>query len=182
MIIFISGGARSGKSQFAEHTALSFYTAAIEENQKASLYYIATAKQSDDEMAERIRIHQQDRGTGWQTVEEPFDLERILSNCKKEDVILIDCLTIWLSNVMFELEYGLERMEMAVNKWLSLAHEKQFHLLIVSNDVNEGIPFQDKAVHTYIYSLQRLHQTIVRQSEVVVEVQAGIPTYWKGER
>ena len=182
MIIFISGGARSGKSHFSEQTALSLYNQGNEENQRGSLYYIATAKTSDEEMVERIQIHQQDRGNEWKTVEESFDLERILSTCKKEDVILIDCLTIWLSNVMFEREYSLEKAEMAVNGWLSLAREKQFHLLIVSNDVNEGIPFPDKAVLTYIYSLQRLHQTIVEQSELVVEVQAGIPTYWKGDR
>jgi adenosylcobinamide kinase / adenosylcobinamide-phosphate guanylyltransferase len=182
VIIFISGGARSGKSHFAEQTAISMYKGAKEENQTASLYYIATAKQSDDEMAERIRIHQQDRGNGWLTIEEPFDLERVLSSFKKEDVILIDCLTIWLSNVMFVREYRWEKAEMAVNRWLTLAREGHFHLLIVSNDVNEGIPFSDEMVLTYIYTLQLLHQTIVEQSELVVEVQAGIPTYWKGER
>jgi adenosylcobinamide kinase/adenosylcobinamide-phosphate guanylyltransferase len=182
VIIFISGGARSGKSHFAEQTALSLYNQTDGGNQRSSLYYIATAKKSDDEMIERIRIHQQERGMEWQTVEESFDLERILSNCKKEDVILIDCLTIWLSNVMFELEYSLERLEKAVNSWLNLAREKQFHLLIVSNDVNEGIPLSAEAVLTYMYSLQRLHQTIVEQSKLVVEVQAGTPTYWKGDR
>ena len=182
MILFISGGARSGKSYFAEQTALSLYNKAVREKERSSLYYIATAKKSDDEMVERIRIHQQDRGEKWKTIEEPFDIERILSNCKKEDVILIDCLTIWLSNVMFELDYSLEKLEKVISNWLSLAREKQFHLLIVSNDVNEGIPISHEAVLTYMYSLQRLHQTIIEQSEIVVEVQAGIPTYWKGDK
>ncbi|MFT4415022.1 bifunctional adenosylcobinamide kinase/adenosylcobinamide-phosphate guanylyltransferase [Fredinandcohnia humi] len=181
MIIFISGGARSGKSQFAEETALSLFHKAKGKNHRATLYYIATAKNSDDEMEERIRIHRKNRGIEWQTVEESFDILPILINCRQEDVILIDCLTIWVSNVLFELGYSQERIEDAVSSWLRFAQEKQIHLLIVSNDVNEEIPFSDKAVLTYLYSLQRLHQKIVNQSELVVQLQAGIPTFWKGE-
>ncbi|MCH6264448.1 bifunctional adenosylcobinamide kinase/adenosylcobinamide-phosphate guanylyltransferase [Neobacillus citreus] len=181
MILFISGGARSGKSHLAEQTALSFFHKMKEENQRGSLYYIATAKKSDDEMEERIRFHKQDRGKEWQTVEESFHLEPILSQFKNGDVILIDCLTIWLSNVMFELEHRMEMIENSVNRWLCLAREKQFHLIIVSNDVNEGIPSTDEAVQRYMYTLQRLHQTIVQQSDIAAQVQAGIPMYWKGE-
>jgi adenosylcobinamide kinase / adenosylcobinamide-phosphate guanylyltransferase len=181
MILFISGGARSGKSHYAEQTALSYFHKMKEETLKGSLIYLATAKKSDDEMEERIRMHQEDRGTDWKTVEDAFHLEAILGTCKKGDVILIDCLTIWLSNVLFELEYSVERIENTVNRWLYLARIKQFHLLIVSNDVNEEIPSTDEAVLTYMYTLQRLHQTIVQQSNLAVQVQAGIPTYWKGE-
>ena len=179
MIVFISGGARSGKSQFAEQTALALFNKTKGES---SLTYIATAKKSDAEMVERIKIHQQEREKEWQTVEESFDLIPVLLSCKKDDVILVDCLTIWLSNVMFELEDSIDVIEHQVKSWISLAREKQFHLLVVSNDVNEGIPTSDEGVHTYMYALQRLHQTIVHQAELAVEVQAGVPTYWKGER
>ncbi|MFD1781641.1 bifunctional adenosylcobinamide kinase/adenosylcobinamide-phosphate guanylyltransferase [Fredinandcohnia salidurans] len=181
MIFFISGGARSGKSQFAEQTALSYFYQMKEENHRVSLHYIATAKKSDDEMAERIRIHQHDRGETWHTIEEYFHLEPILSKFKKGDVILIDCLTIWVSNVMFEHTRTMEEMEERVNRWLSIAREKQFHLLLVSNDVNEGIPPIDDVVQRYMYALQRLHSMIVQQSDIAVQVQAGIPLYWKGE-
>ncbi|MFD1037813.1 bifunctional adenosylcobinamide kinase/adenosylcobinamide-phosphate guanylyltransferase [Virgibacillus byunsanensis] len=180
LITFISGGARSGKSNFSEHTALSFYNKAQENKRNSSLYYIATAKKSDEEMAERIRIHQKQRINAWKTVEESFDLVPFLSDCQKGDVILIDCLTIWLSNVMFERNYRIDRIETAVNSWLRLAREHQFHLLIVSNDINEDIPSSDQVALTYMHCLQRLHQIIVQQSELVVQVQAGIPTYWKG--
>jgi adenosylcobinamide kinase / adenosylcobinamide-phosphate guanylyltransferase len=181
MIIFISGGARSGKSQFAEQTALSYFDQMKKENHSVSLRYIATAKKSDDEMVERIRIHQHDRGETWHTIEESIHLEPILSNFKKGDVILLDCMTIWVSNVMFELGLRLEEMGERVNRWLSIAREKQFHLLIVSNDVNEGIPHSDDVVQSYMYTLQRLHYNIVQQSDIAVQVQAGIPLYWKGE-
>ncbi|MFC2949168.1 bifunctional adenosylcobinamide kinase/adenosylcobinamide-phosphate guanylyltransferase [Virgibacillus sediminis] len=180
MISFISGGARSGKSHFSEQTALSFYNKAQEHQQDSGLYYIATAKRSDEEMEERIWIHQKQRINTWKTVEESTDLVPFLSNCKKGDVILIDCLTIWLSNVLFERQYSMDKIEIAVNSWIKLAREKQFHLLIVSNDINEEIPSSDQVVYTYMYCLQHLHQIIVQQSELVVQVQVGIPTYWKG--
>ena len=182
MILFISGGARSGKSYFAERTALSLYNKSVRKKESSSLYYIATAKKSDDEMVERIAIHQQDRGLTWKTIEEPFDIEHILSNCNKCDVILLDCLTIWVSNVIFELNYSLEKLESVISTCLNLARKKHFHLIIVSNDVNVGIPNPNDSVITYMYYLQRLHQTIIEQSEIVVEVQAGIPTYWKGAK
>lgn len=176
MIAFICGGARSGKSQFAENMALR-----LTKQKNSNLYYLATARKSDDEMVERILIHQKDRGETWSTLEEPFDLEKVLMSCHTHDVILIDCLTIWLSNVMFERHYGIEKLEDEVSSWIHLARKKQFSLVIVSNDVNEGTPFADEFVLTYIYSLQKLHQLLVTQADAAVEVQAGIPTYWKGE-
>lgn len=177
MIGFISGGARSGKSHFAEEKALSLFY----KNEKSNLFYIATAKKTDKEMKERIRIHRLQRGGEWQTFEESFDILPILTSCKKNDVVLLDCLTIWLSNVMFEREYGLNQMGAIVESWLKFAQENEIHLLIVSNDVNEGLPFSDKAVQSYIYSLQQLHQRLVQKSDLVVQVQGGIPLYWKGE-
>lgn len=177
MIGFISGGARSGKSHFAEEKALSLFY----EKEKSNLFYIATAKKTDGEMEERIRIHQLKRGEEWQTFEESFDILPILKSRKTNDVVLLDCLTIWLSNVMFEREFGMEQIDALVDGWLWLAHEKGMHLLIVSNDVNEGLPFTDKAVLSYIYSLQQLHRKLVQKSDLVVQVQGGIPIYWKGE-
>ena len=176
MIVFISGGARSGKSHFAEKTALSLFNKPKEES---TLTYIATAKKSDIEMEERIIIHQLERDQEWQTVEEPFDLTSVLRRCRKDDVILVDCLTIWLSNVMFELEENIDRIEQQVRCWMSLTREREFTLFIVSNSVNEGIPSSDEVVLTYMYALQRLHQVIVHQAQLAVEVQAGIPIYWK---
>lgn len=175
MIVFISGGARSGKSHFAEQTALS-----LAKKNNGNLYYLATAKKSDDEMIERIQIHQQDRGQTWITIEEPYHLEKRLMRCQKHDVVLIDCLTIWLSNVMFEMNERITKLDEMVYGWLRLAKEKQFSLVIVSNEVNGGTPFLDEAVFTYMYTLQKLHQLIVEQAEVAIEVQVGIPTYWKG--
>ncbi|PMC35965.1 adenosylcobinamide kinase [Bacillus sp. UMB0899] len=175
MIAFVSGGVRSGKSQFAEKTAKM-----LAKERKGNLYYLATARKSDEEMVERIRMHQKDRGKTWNTVEEPYDIEKVLKILEQHDVILLDCLTIWLSNVMFDLDYRITKLEESVIRWITLASKKQFSLVIVSNEVNEGNPFSDEFVLTYIYSIQKLHQLIVKEADVAVVVQAGIPTYWKG--
>ena len=90
--IFITGGARSGKSRFAEQLALGFGT---------PLGYLATAQALDGEMNDRIAKHRKRRGDGWQTVEEPLQLGQALaSNDGIHQAILIDCLTLWLTNLL----------------------------------------------------------------------------------
>src|SRR5690625_1896099 len=98
-IIFITGGARSGKSSFAED-----YAAAKAQQKAVGLNYIATSKPSDEEMVQRIKMHQRDRKKSenpWETWEWPFDLHEIVSHFKQSDVILLDCLTVLLSNELF---------------------------------------------------------------------------------
>ena len=95
--IFILGGAKSGKSRLAEETAVGFGKDKV---------YLATAQPRDEEMDTRIKRHQQDRGKDWQTIEEPLQIAQVLLNTAYEDkVILLDCLTLWLSNA---LEHGLD--------------------------------------------------------------------------
>ncbi|WP_018924543.1 bifunctional adenosylcobinamide kinase/adenosylcobinamide-phosphate guanylyltransferase [Salsuginibacillus kocurii] len=180
MIVFISGGARSGKSDVAERTALSLFHDCKDAKENSSLYYIATAKKTDLEMEKRIQLHQQGRGNEWKTIEEPYELSSFLTSCKKNDVILIDCLTIWLSQVLFEKELSTDSIKRAVADWLKLAARQQFHVIIVSNDVNEELLPKDEGVLTYIYTLQQLHQQIADQAEQVIQVVAGLPEYWKG--
>ena len=94
--IFITGGARSGKSVFAEKLALEF---------GGSLCYLATAQALDDEMEERIGLHRERRGEQWHTLEEPLDLSRVLKESDgRYQVILVDCITLWLSNLLFAYE------------------------------------------------------------------------------
>ncbi|MFE7062782.1 bifunctional adenosylcobinamide kinase/adenosylcobinamide-phosphate guanylyltransferase [Sutcliffiella sp. NPDC057660] len=178
MIIFISGGARSGKSTYAEKMARSIYSNA----KNARLIYIATAKRSDKEMERRIKIHRQEREDEWQVEEESYELSRILENLQSGDVILIDCLTIWLSNMMFDRTYSYSELVDEVSKWCSIAKEKQLQLIIVSNDLNEGCPSRFELVNEYMYNLERLHQLVVQEAQYAIQTIAGIPTYWKGEK
>jgi len=89
MIELIVGGARSGKSRYAEDCALKSSDSPI---------YIATAEPRDQEMADRIQEHQRRRGKQWRLIEEPFNLSTILSNISCDDSAVVDCLTLWLSN------------------------------------------------------------------------------------
>jgi adenosylcobinamide kinase/adenosylcobinamide-phosphate guanylyltransferase len=188
MITFISGGARSGKSRFAEELAVSMHTQMQDSLQlahghtaKPNLYYLATAQSKDLEMMARIERHIEERGGLWQTIEEPHNISRVLQSCQADDVILVDCLTIWLNNVMFGIEQPPEIIQQAIKEWLRLAEKKRLHILFVSNDVNEGVPSSYDMVHHYIKVLEDIHSYIVREADQAIQVIAGIPVFWKGK-
>ena len=90
-LVFILGGARSGKSVYALKLAESIVGKRL---------YLATAEALDDEMAERIKKHKRGRGNNWTTIEEPVKIADVIAKDKKHDVILLDCLTLWVSNLM----------------------------------------------------------------------------------
>ena len=94
----ILGGARSGKSRLAEQSAQ-----ALAHTSGATLHYVATALPFDDEMRERIAHHKKQRGAGWQEHECPRRLAALLLSLGRDDVVLVDCLTLWLNNSIFEL-------------------------------------------------------------------------------
>src|SRR5699024_1416371 len=98
-LIFIIGGARSGKSSFAES-----YAVELAKKEKRTLYYLATSKKSDDEMVDRIKRHQEDREQSemhWETVETPLQIGKNVASFSPNSVVLLDCLTILLSNELF---------------------------------------------------------------------------------
>jgi adenosylcobinamide kinase/adenosylcobinamide-phosphate guanylyltransferase len=173
MITFISGGARSGKSSLAERIALD----AVRD---AKPYYIATAaKDTGEEMAERIEMHRKDRGETWATIEEPYYIDQTLHLLPNKAVVMIDCLTVWTSSLMFSENLSLKMILKRFDWTLSIARRKELTLFIVSNDVNEGIPIQDRHVAKYISCLEELHKIAVREADTVLEVICGIPVAWK---
>lgn len=126
--VLVLGGTRSGKSDYAM---------ALAEAASKDRCYLATAKALDPEMADRIERHQQDRGEGWVTIEEPIKIAEEIGR-SKSPVILLDCLTLWLSNLM---EAGLTDDEIAAEvQALSSAIESSCKdLIIVSNELGSGI-------------------------------------------
>ena len=97
--VFVIGGARSGKSAYAEQLATDNFRAL--NHADASLYYLATAQAFDQEMQARIDLHQQRRNTNWQTIDAPIDLPGKLVSCSHQQaVILVDCLSIWTTNLL----------------------------------------------------------------------------------
>jgi adenosylcobinamide kinase/adenosylcobinamide-phosphate guanylyltransferase len=194
LITFVSGGARSGKSRFAEELAQFVFMRMLENYQKMeeetpqhmkaslvpNLIYLATAQAKDPEMIDRIDRHITQRGSLWQTIEEPYHISRVLRSCHSGDVILVDCLTIWLNNVMFDLELSVEMIRTSIKEWVRIVSEKELHVLFVSNDVNEGVPSTQEMVHQYMKVLEDVHCDLVQKADQAIQVVAGIPVYWKG--
>ena len=129
-MILIGGGARSGKSRFALEKARSM---------GGSRAFVATATGSDDEMIVRIRQHREERGGEFTTIEEPIELARVISEAKF-DVLVIDCLTLWLSNVMFQKKAcEIDALERAVEAMRGT-------IIVVTNEVGSGIVPTDHAL------------------------------------
>jgi adenosylcobinamide kinase/adenosylcobinamide-phosphate guanylyltransferase len=170
-ITFIIGGARSGKSSFALKKASEI------EGLKA---YIATAEALDGEMKERIDKHRAERGSEWDTYEEPLKLPDILLEIKnKYSVAVLDCLTIWLSNILLRSQTeGPEQQ--TINESLrnftgSLKDPVGLQLFIVSNEVGMGIVPENRLARQFRDLAGKLNQEIAKIADEVYLVIAGIP-------
>ena len=126
-LIFILGGARSGKSTYALKLA---------ESTPGKRLYLATAEALDDEMAERIKKHKRGRGNNWTTIEEPVKIADVIAKDKKHDVILLDCITIWLSNLITN---SASKIENYINSLVSACKKTKANIIVVSNEVGLGI-------------------------------------------
>lgn len=163
----ILGGARSGKSRFAEEQAQAT---------RGRRIYIATAEALDDEMTQRIAHHRQQRGDDWELVECPLALaDAITANAAPDVVILVDCLTLWLSNLMMaEADITDECTQLACA--VSAAPGT---VLLVSNEVGQGIVPDNALARRFRDDAGRLNQAIARAVDTVWFVTAGIPTRLK---
>jgi len=161
----VLGGARSGKSAFAESLFHGVSNRA----------YLATATAHDDEMHERIRRHQADRGLDWTTIEEPVE---ILSRLAADDEIpvLVDCLTLWLTNLfMAGRDIAAELSRLA-----SFLSTTKRSIVLVSNEIGLGLVPETKLGRDFRDAQGRLNQIIAASVPRVVFVAAGLPLYLKG--
>ena len=167
-VTFVLGGARSGKSRFAE----GLVTATPDRR-----VYVATGQAWDSEMAERIARHRDERGPGWTTVEEPLDLPGALRrNALAGTSVLVDCLTLWLSNLMSE-----ERDLPAETRGLLAAlAEGEGRVVIVSNEVGLGIVPDNALARSFRDLSGAAHQRLAEICEDVYFVIAGLPLTLKG--
>ena len=167
-LTLVLGGARSGKSRYAE--AITMAT-------PAPWIYVATAEPFDDEMRARIGEHKSRRGDDWQTVDAPTDLAGAIEDAPEDGTVLVDCLTLWLNNLMFRkinIETAIENLEAALAA-------REAPTVLVSNEVGSGI-VPDNAEARRFRDLQgRLNQRIAAIAGRVVLVVAGIPMLVKGE-
>ncbi|MDQ0338338.1 adenosylcobinamide kinase/adenosylcobinamide-phosphate guanylyltransferase [Caldalkalibacillus uzonensis] len=146
------------------------------------LVYVATAQPLDSEMAERIERHRRQRSGRWQTIEEAKEVDKVINLCQEGSIVLVDCLTIWLSHLLFEDVLSVEEILTAARRMLATAEKRQLSLVLVSNDVNEGVPPVDREVRRYIYALEQVHRLCVAEADQAVQVIAGQGVMWKGDR
>lgn len=168
MIELILGGARSGKSRQAEQRAC---------DSGKSLVYLATAQAHDEEMAARIDLHQQRRDEQWQLVEEPLALAEALQNTSQPDnCILVDCLTLWLSNA---LHIGDERWQTERKALLEVLPNLPGDVVMVGNEVGQGIVPLGELSRNFVDQSGWLHQDLAQISDNVIFVVAGLPQFLK---
>lgn len=178
MVVLVTGGARSGKSTFAEKYAERLGSAGI---------YVATSQIFDAEMEQRIELHRHRRiqtSFHWETVEEPCELTALLGRLQElpgikaqEKVILVDCLTLWLTNCLFRYEdddphYHVMRM---VNELVQLLSSFEGNLLLVSNEVGYGIVPESPLGRLFRDLSGMMNQRVASACDQVFLVSSGIP-------
>ena len=172
MLQLILGGARSGKSRLAEQTA---------KESGLSVVYIATAQALDEEMQQRIQHHQQQRPSHWQLSEEPIFLaDQLLQVDQENQLILVDCLTLWLTNLLLAEDTALQQQQ--TEKLLKVLPQLKSDIILVSNETGLGIVPMGEISRRFVDEAGRLHQALGQLADKVVFCVAGFPMILKGEK
>ncbi len=167
-IILVLGGARSGKSAFAEKL--------VDESGLAKCY-LATGQVFDAEMKRRVGTHQSRRGSEWQLCEEPVEIGAVLSDvCNVKKAVLVDCLTLWVTNLMMAEKDLLSECDRLAEQLATLSGTVVF----VSNEVGQGIVPDNAMARAFRDYAGLLHQKIAAISDDVYFVTAGLPQKLKG--
>ncbi|MFZ6640490.1 bifunctional adenosylcobinamide kinase/adenosylcobinamide-phosphate guanylyltransferase [Undibacterium sp. TC4M20W] len=181
----IFGGARSGKSAFAEQLASKL------SDSKQQVLYLATARAGDAEMQERIAHHRARRPAEWVTLEQSLELgATIIVHSRADNIILVDCLTVWLSNLLFsestdfpEIGHVTPPPQFAVQRQalLDALVQAPGQIILVSNEVGMGIVPMGAVSRWFVDEAGRLNQAVAAVANNVVWVAAGLPLYLKGQ-
>jgi len=168
LLTLVLGGARSGKSRFAEQCA---------RDSGKQVVYIATATVTDEEMRDRIKHHRNRRCATWFTVEEPIHLANAIQRFSENYFLLIDCLTLWLSNIMFDSKGDLQEtiFERQTTALMKVLEKTDNEILLVSNEIGSGVVSVDKNTRRFVDEAGLLNQRISRLAGRVVLITAGLP-------
>ena len=170
-ILFITGGARSGKSRLAESLAEGFGT---------PLCYIATGQALDTEMEERISAHRTRRGGNWHTVEEPLRLAETIRNVDGSfQAILVDCITLWLTNLLLTHE-DTDQVMAKVGALVEVMPKGKTPLILVSNEVGMGIVPENAQARLFRDLSGFIQQKVAREADEVYFMVSGLPVKIKG--
>jgi adenosylcobinamide kinase / adenosylcobinamide-phosphate guanylyltransferase len=177
-LILITGGARSGKSDYALTRA---------ESLPGPHTFLATCPVVDGEMEERIRRHKAERQDGvWQTIEEELDLATTIQSLETDTVCLVDCLTLWVNNLMYHgeknrLPFTEDDMLVSAEMFISAADAFQGTLICVSNEVGLGVVPDNVAARRYRDLVGRCNRTVAAAADEVILVSCGLPLFLKGK-
>ncbi len=167
-LTFITGGARSGKSSFAQQLA---------EQASESPVYLATARIWDEDFAKRVKRHQEDRDERWQTIEE----EKVLSKHKLGgQTVLLDCITLWLTNFYHDHDYKLEKtLDASKAEWKKFI-DQDMNLIVVSNELGMGVHPEHETARKFADLQGWMNQFIAKQADEVYLMVSGIEMKIKG--
>ncbi|CAN5353851.1 bifunctional adenosylcobinamide kinase/adenosylcobinamide-phosphate guanylyltransferase [soil metagenome] len=167
MIIYISGGARSGKSRFAQERALQL---------SAEPVYVATAKIWDDDFAERVQRHREERGPEWTTYEAERDLYQLPLDNK---VVVIDCVTLWLTNLFMAFDSTIDLSLAAFKAEIDALRALSGTFIIISNEIGMGL-HAETAIGRKFTDLQGwANQYVATQADEAIFMVSGLPLYLK---
>jgi adenosylcobinamide kinase/adenosylcobinamide-phosphate guanylyltransferase len=171
MLTLITGGARSGKSNFAQSLCPN----------GARVTYVATATAGDAEMASRIAHHRRSRPAEWRTVEEPLAVPAaIRTGAPESDIILLDCLTLWLSNLFHAPDLVEGDLDRASSELIEAA--SGINLIAVTNELGSGIIPESPLARRFCDAQGRLNQRVAAAADSVYLLVAGIPMQIKGTK
>ena len=162
LTILVTGGARSGKSSFAEKRTKQL---------GSSLIYIATSEVIDSEMKKRVEEHQARRGSEWQTLHAPINLTEALIETDGKGPCLVDCVTFWLNNLIFHDE----DIDAATKELITVLNERSDPVVLVTNEVGSGIIPENALARRFCDEAGRLNQTISQIADEVYVSISGIP-------
>ena len=178
MFLFVSGGVRSGKSEWAERAALVL-------SPDAPRVYLATARVSDEDMRRRVERHRRARsGRGFLTVERERGLTGVLESIPKGALVLLECLPNWAANEMFLEDgsvRGVHEVRGEVLRSALALKDRVRDLIIVSDDIFSDGGHYDAAVEDYVRLLGELHVLLAARADAAVECAFGIARFWKGD-
>jgi adenosylcobinamide kinase/adenosylcobinamide-phosphate guanylyltransferase len=163
-VIYISGGQRSGKSNFAQQKALEL---------SEKPYYLATARIWDDDFKKRVMRHKQERDANWENVEEEKEIAKV--EFPEKAVVVMDCVTLWLTNYYIDYQNnGHESLEMAKKEWNAFV-QKDITIIVVSNEIGMGLHAESAVGRAFVDIQGWMNQFIAKQADECYFMASGIP-------
>ncbi len=163
-IIYITGGQRSGKSRYAQEIA---------EKKSDNPIYLATSRIWDEDFKKRIIRHQNDRGDNWKTIEEEKNIDKL--NLQGKTVVL-DCITLWLTNVFHDTEYDIENSLIEAKAIWDKFIQQDFTLIVVSNEIGMGVIPENEIARKFADLQGWTNQHIAKKADTVYFMVSGIPS------